>query len=78
VHGQRILDGTFAPGFRVRLHRKDARIITETAAELGVPIPGFAPVAEALQRLIDAGRGDLDHSALVTLIEDGAGVQARA
>lgn len=78
VHGQRILDGSFAPGFRVRLHRKDARIITETAAELGVPVPGFAPVAEALQRLIDADRGDLDHSALVTLIEDGAGVQARA
>lgn len=78
VHGQRILDGTFAPGFRVRLHRKDARIITDTAAELGVPVPGFAPVAEALQRLIDADRGDLDHSALVTLIEDEAGVQARA
>jgi 2-hydroxy-3-oxopropionate reductase len=78
VHGQRILDGSFAPGFRVRLHRKDARIIIDTAAELGVPVPGFAPVAEALQRLIDADRGDLDHSALVTLIEDGAGVQARA
>ena len=78
VHGQRILDGSFAPGFRVRLHRKDARIIIDTAAELGVPVPGFAPVAEALQRLIDADRGDLDHSALVTLIEDGAGVEARA
>jgi len=78
VHGQRMLDGSFAPGFRVRLHRKDARIITETAAELGVPVPGFAPVAEALQRLIDADRGDLDHSSLVTLIEDGAGVEARA
>ena len=32
VHGQRMLDRTFEPGFRIRLHRKDARIVQEAAA----------------------------------------------
>lgn len=74
LHGERMLGGNFEPGFRIRLHRKDARIVEETAAEVGVPLPGFAPVAEAFQRLVDTGRGDLDHSALLTLLEDEAGV----
>ena len=33
VHGQRMLDRTFDPGFRIRLHRKDARIVEGAAAE---------------------------------------------
>jgi 2-hydroxy-3-oxopropionate reductase len=78
LHGQRMLEGNFQPGFRIRLHRKDARIIEETAAAVGAPVPGFAPVADALRRLADAGRGDLDHSALLTLLEDEAGATVRA
>jgi len=75
VHGERMLAGNFAPGFRIRLHRKDARIILETADEVGVPVPGFRPVAEALQRALDADRGELDHSGLLTLLEDEAGAK---
>ncbi|MEX2274653.1 MAG: 2-hydroxy-3-oxopropionate reductase [Actinomycetota bacterium] len=78
VHGQRMLAGTFDPGFRIRLHRKDARIIEETAAELGVPTPAFERVVEQLQRLVDSGGGELDHSALVTVLEEDAGVQVRS
>ena len=72
IHGQRMLDANFQPGFRVRLHLKDARIVLDTAHGLGVPVPAFAPVADALQRLVDEGGGELDHSALVTLLERGA------
>ncbi|HEY2803032.1 MAG TPA: NAD-binding protein, partial [Actinomycetota bacterium] len=72
VHGQRMLDEAFTPGFRARLHLKDARIVTNTARELGVPTPGFAPVEEALSRLVEEGKGDLDHSALITLLEEDA------
>jgi len=64
VHGQRMLDRTFDPGFRIRLHRKDARIIEEAAAGTGTPIPSFSVVTEQLQRSLDAGDGDRDHSAL--------------
>ncbi len=75
VHGQRMLDRDFAPGFRSVLHRKDARIVLETAGEIGSPIPAFRVVAQALEQLVSAGRGDLDHSAMITLLEDLAGVQ---
>ncbi len=69
VHGQRMLDRSFAPGFRVRLHRKDARIVEEAAAATGTPIPGFAVVAEQLQEALNAGDGELDHSALFVELE---------
>ena len=78
VHGRRMLDGAFDPGFRLRLHRKDAGIILETAHELGSPLPGFEPVADALERAVKEGGGELDHSALVRTLEADAGVEVRA
>ncbi len=69
VHGQRMLDRTFDPGFRIRLHRKDARIVEETADATGTPIPSFEVVAAQLQRALDAGDGDLDHSGLYVELE---------
>jgi 2-hydroxy-3-oxopropionate reductase len=71
VHGQRMLDRAFAPGFRIRLHRKDARIVQETAAAVGSPIPSFDVVAIQLQRAIDAGDAEADHSALFSQLERG-------
>ena len=72
VHGQRMLDHAFEPGFRARLHRKDARIVMDAAQAAGSPIPAFQVVAAQLDRLVDeTDRGDLDHSALFTLL-DGA------
>jgi 2-hydroxy-3-oxopropionate reductase len=69
MHGQRMLDRSFEPGFRVRLHAKDARIVLDAAAEVGLDLPGFEPVARRLEKLADSGGGDLDHSALFTLLE---------
>jgi 2-hydroxy-3-oxopropionate reductase len=70
VHGQRILDRNFAPGFKTRLHHKDMRLVLETAHDLGVALPGSAQVAQYLNALMGAGRGELDSSALATVIED--------
>jgi 2-hydroxy-3-oxopropionate reductase len=69
VHGERMIEENFQPGFRARLHLKDARIITELASEVGVQLAGFAPVAQQLQRMVDDDLGDLDHSALVKLVD---------
>jgi 2-hydroxy-3-oxopropionate reductase len=74
AHGRRMLTGDFAPGFRAALHRKDAAIVLETARESGSPVPSFEVVAAALETLVECGRGELDHAALVTLLEDAAGV----
>lgn len=68
LHGRRMLDGDFEPGGRVALHAKDAHIVLETAEQLGVELPGFAPVAGQLDALVERGDGNLDHSALVTLL----------
>jgi 2-hydroxy-3-oxopropionate reductase len=78
VHGQRMLDRAFQPGFRVRLHRKDARIIQTLAASAGSPTPEFDVVADALARLDEGGAGDLDHSALITLVDSQAGADVPA
>jgi 2-hydroxy-3-oxopropionate reductase len=64
VHGQRMLDRAFDPGFRIRLHRKDARIVNDAAADVGSPAPAFAVVTDQLQLAIDAGDGERDHAAL--------------
>ena len=70
MHGERMLDGNFQPGFRARLHLKDARIIQSLASEVGVELAGFAPVAQRLQQLVDGDLGELDHSALFKLVAD--------
>jgi 2-hydroxy-3-oxopropionate reductase len=69
VHGERMLERAFQPGARARLHAKDARIVLQAAADADLVLPGFAPVAAQLQRLVDRGDGDLDHSGLFTLLE---------
>ncbi|MGH2680901.1 MAG: 2-hydroxy-3-oxopropionate reductase [Actinomycetota bacterium] len=69
IHGQRMLDRTFTPGFRSRLHLKDARIVLDTAARVDSAVPAFEVTADALRRLVDGGGGELDHSALFTLLE---------
>jgi 2-hydroxy-3-oxopropionate reductase len=67
------LSGSFDPGFRIRLHLKDLKNAIELAREAGVALPAAAEV-EQLMRAADAnGRGDYDHSGLVTVLEDLAG-----
>jgi 2-hydroxy-3-oxopropionate reductase len=77
LHGQRMLDRNFQPGFRVRLHQKDLNIALSSGKALGVPLPATAIVQEAFTALRALDRGDWDHSALVTLIEDLAKVEVK-
>ena len=67
MHGQRMLDDNFQPGFRARLHLKDARIVQKAAIELGLELPALEVMTERLNALVDSDRGELDHSALVLL-----------
>jgi 2-hydroxy-3-oxopropionate reductase len=75
--GQRMVHGDFEPGFRIRLHYKDLNIIHQTGREYGVPLPVTAVVHELFSTAMACGRGDLDHSALLTVIEELAATQAR-
>lgn len=74
LHGQRIIDQQFEPGFKVRLHRKDINIALQTGRELAVPLIGTAIVASQMDILLAQGNGELDHSALALLLEQLAHV----
>jgi 2-hydroxy-3-oxopropionate reductase len=63
----------FTPGFRVDLHHKDLGIATDAAREAGVAIPIGAHVAQLMEALRAMGHGELDHSALLLLVEQLSG-----
>jgi 2-hydroxy-3-oxopropionate reductase len=67
---------SYKPGFKVDLHYKDLGLIMESARALGVPLPTTAVVQELFNALRTKGRGQLDHSAVITLLEDLAGASA--
>jgi 2-hydroxy-3-oxopropionate reductase len=79
--GNRILDnkaasmvaGQFKPGFRIDLHHKDMGIVTASAREAGVAIPLGAETAQLVGATKALGHGDLDHSALMLLIQQLSG-----
>jgi len=66
--------GTYNPGFKIDLHYKDLGLIMESARALGVPLPATAVVQELFSALRVKGRGGLDHSGVITLLEDLAGL----
>jgi len=74
LHGNRIINRSFEPGFRLKLHRKDMNIVLQTGKELAVPLYGASLIAAQMDAAIANGKGDLDHSALALLIERLAGI----
>jgi len=68
----KMLEHDFEPGFRSELHHKDLGIALATARAVGVPLPLASLVDQMLQELKVKDRGGLDHSALLTVIEDAA------
>ena len=75
--GERMVNGDFDPGFRIRLHYKDLNIIMKTGNDYQVPLPVTSEVYELFKTAMVKGRGELDHSGLLTIIEEMSGIQAR-
>ena len=75
LHGKRILEGNFQPGFKIKLHRKDMNIALQTGRTLSVPLPGTAQVASQMDAIIAQGNGDLDHSALAMFLQELSNVR---
>ena len=70
AHGQKMLERNFNPGFRIRLHEKDMKIALATGSEYGVPLMVSGVVAQMMTAMKGMALADLDHSALVKLIEE--------
>ena len=75
LHGKRMLDRNFDPGFRIRLHRKDLAVALQTGRELSLPLFLTSQAAELMNSLMAQGKGDLDHSALALLVEQYGNVE---
>jgi 2-hydroxy-3-oxopropionate reductase len=72
------LNHAYKPGFKTDLHYKDLGLIMEASRALGVPLPTTAVVQELFNALRVKGRGGLDHSGVITLLEELAGTEVKA
>jgi 2-hydroxy-3-oxopropionate reductase len=75
VHGKRMLDRDFKPGFKTRLHQKDLNIVMQTARELGLALPGAAMAMQNLNALVGTGDGEIDSAAVVKIVERMSGME---
>jgi 2-hydroxy-3-oxopropionate reductase len=69
VHAERMLNGTFNPGFRIKLHQKDLNLALSAAKELNLPLPNTATAQQMMSSCAAHGGAELDHSALILAIE---------
>jgi 2-hydroxy-3-oxopropionate reductase len=76
VHGERILQSNYKPGFRANLYAKDLRIASETLAEFATPAPVSAAVHQLVKALVAAGRGEEDYAAVATVLFELAGLES--
>lgn len=74
-HGERFLQRNFTPGFRTRLQYKDLNIVMDAARAYGAPVLAGALVHQLYAAMMARGDGEIDHAALVTLIEEMAGTE---
>src|SRR5229473_3705585 len=77
LRGASMLAHDFAPGGRIKTHHKDLGIILELSRMYGVSLPVTALVDQMFASLVARGRGDLDHTALLTYLEDLAAHRVR-
>ena len=77
VHGERMIKGTFAPGFRIRLHQKDLNLALQSGRELGLALPGTANAQQLFSACAGLGGADWDHSAMVRALETLAAYTVR-
>jgi 2-hydroxy-3-oxopropionate reductase len=72
-----VISRNFQPGFRISLHEKDLRNALLAAESMKVSLPFTSLAQQILIALMNGGKGNLDHSAIVTFIEDMAGVEVK-
>jgi 3-hydroxyisobutyrate dehydrogenase-like beta-hydroxyacid dehydrogenase len=68
LHGARMLSSNWVPGGKAAFNLKDAHTLEALVAETGVAIPVFEAAADYIRTLVDEGNGDLDHSAIYTIV----------
>jgi len=55
LHGERMIERSFEPGFRIRLHQKDLNLALQAARNLGVSLPNTATAQELFNAVAAQG-----------------------
>ncbi len=69
VHGERMINRTFNPGFRIELHQKDLNLALSSARAIGVSLPNTATAQELFNSCAAHGGTAWDHSGMVRALE---------
>nr|WP_298414049.1 2-hydroxy-3-oxopropionate reductase [uncultured Halomonas sp.] len=69
VHGERMIQRNFEPGFKVKLHQKDLNLALEGARTLDLALPGTANAQQLLQACVANGGAEWDHSGILKVLE---------
>jgi 2-hydroxy-3-oxopropionate reductase len=77
ARGPFILKGDFKPGFKTKLHYKDLGIALAAGSEYGVPLPITGLIHEMMGAMKVWGRGEYDHSGIITVIQELAKVETK-
>ncbi len=72
-----IFKGDFTPYFPLKLMHKDLELAMEAAYAQNVPMPTAAAAKEVYGAAKAQGKGDLDYAAVITFLEELAGVKVR-
>ena len=69
LHGNRMIERTFNPGFRIELHQKDLNLALQGARSLGISLPNTATAQELFNNCVAHGGKAWDHSGMVRALE---------
>jgi len=69
LHAERMIKGTFDPGFKIKLHQKDLNLALSSAKALSLSLPNTAVAQQLFASCIAHGGAELDHSALIQATE---------
>lgn len=70
ITGEKIIRQDYSPGFKLRLYSKDLRIAQNAASERSLSLPGTKLLYNEMVELVQAGKGELDFSALIQVLEN--------
>jgi 2-hydroxy-3-oxopropionate reductase len=78
VHGPRMVQRKFEPGFRIELHQKDLNLALVAAQSMGLPMPSTTHAQALLTACAEMGGKAWDHSAMVKALEAHAACEIKA
>jgi len=73
-HGQRMVERNFEPGGPAKFQVKDLKNALAAAERLGLDLPITRLVNDLFIAMVESGKGDMDHSGLLTHLEAVNGI----